>query len=445
MKSSKEADGGIFMVKFDWEKLEHFIAKKMMEEHIAGVSVGISENGETIYQKGFGFRNMDIKLPVTPETIFGVASVTKSFTALAIMELEKKGLISVKDSAIKYLPDLKINGIGDMETIKIHHLLSHSTGVPPMERMEHFNQFHDHFTYFREFEIKLLGPPGKYFSYCNDTFLLLGAIIEKVTGQLFRQYITKQFLHPLGMSRSTFSLEKLNTLENVSIPYNYNRNLNRLIEVDWPTLGNYQVGGGIRSNVVDLLKYGQVFVNEENSHCQKMWEPVIKVGRNSYYGYALNITPNYAGEYTVVQHGGGQPGVSSNFGFIPVKKLVVTVLTNVGGVGAGEIWLAAVNTALGLSVEYKHTKEPYFEMSLDNLRKFEGVYTSNEGDNVSVHLNNEILMAEIDNQIFELRASGPDTLVFIQNEKPIRFYFEQNEKPWALFNGSRMLRRKQDI
>jgi CubicO group peptidase (beta-lactamase class C family) len=445
MKSSKEADGGIFMVKFDWEKLEHFIAKKMMEEHIAGVSVGISENGETIYQKGFGFRNMDIKLPVTPETIFGVASVTKSFTALAIMELEKKGLISVKDSAIKYLPDLKINGIGDMETIKIHHLLSHSTGVPPMERMEHFNQFHDHFTYFREFEIKLLGPPGKYFSYCNDTFLLLGAIIEKVTGQLFRQYITKQFLHPLGMSRSTFSLEKLNTLENVSIPYNYNRNLNRLIEVDWPTLGNYQVGGGIRSNVVDLLKYGQVFVNEENSHCQKMWEPVIKVGRNSYYGYALNITPNYAGEYTVVQHGGGQPGVSSNFGFIPEKKLVVTVLTNVGGVGAGEIWLAAVNTALGLSVEYKHTKEPYFEMSLDNLRKFEGVYTSNEGDNVSVHLNNEILMVEIDDQIFELRASGPDTLVFIQNEKPIRFYFDQNEKPWALFNGSRMLHRKQDI
>ncbi|CAG9606387.1 serine hydrolase domain-containing protein [Pseudoneobacillus rhizosphaerae] len=429
----------------DWEKLERFISKKMMEEHIAGVSVGISENGETIFQKSFGFRNKDLKLPVTPETIFGVASVTKSFTALAIMELEKKGLLSVKDPVIKYLPDFKINGIGDMETIKIHHLLSHSTGVPPMERKEHFNQFHNHFTYLREAEIKLLGDPGDYFSYCNDTFLLLGAIIEEVTGQLFRHYITKQFLQPLGMNRSTFSLDELNTFENVSIPYNYDRNLNTLVEVNWPTLGNYEVGGGIRSNVVDLLKYGQVYVNEENSHCQKMWEPVIRVGRDSYYGYALNITPNYAGEYTVVQHGGGQPGVSSNFGFIPERKLVVTVLTNVGGVSVGEIWLAAVNTALGLSIEYKLTEEPNFEMSLNDLRKFEGIYSSNEGDNVSVYLNNEKIIAEIEDQTFELRASGPETLVFIQSEKPIRFFFDQNKKPWALFNGSRMLRRKQNI
>jgi CubicO group peptidase (beta-lactamase class C family) len=433
------------MVKYDWEQLEHFISKKMMEEHIAGVSIGISENGETIFQKGFGFRNKDIKLPVTPETIFGIASVTKSFTALAIMELEEKGLLSVKDPVTKYLPDLKINSIEDMETIKIHHLLSHSTGVPPMERKEHFNKLHEHFTYLREAEIKLLGAPGDYFSYCNDTFLILGAIVEAITGQRFRTYITEQFLHPLGMNRSTFSLDDLNTLDNVSVPYNYDQNLNRLVEVDWPTLGNYEVGGGIRSNVVDLLKYCQIYVNGENIYSQKMWEPVIKVGRDTYYGYALNVTPNYAGEYTVVQHGGGQPGVSSNFGFIPEKKLVVTVLTNVGGVGAGEIWLAAVNTTLGLPVEYKHTEEPYFEMSLDDLKKFEGSYSSQEGGDVSVYLEKEKLFANIEGQIFELRASGPETLVITQTEKPIRFFFDEKKKPWALFNGSRMLRRNQTI
>jgi hypothetical protein len=176
-----------------------------------------------------------------------------------------------------------------------------------------------------------------------------------------------------------------------------------------------------------------------------MWEPVIKVGRDTYYGYALNVTPNYSGEYTVVQHGGGQPGVSSNFGFIPEKKLVVTVLTNVGGVGAGEIWLAAVNTTLGLPVEYKHTEEPYFEMSLDDLKKFEGLYSSQEGGAVSIYLEKEKLFANIEGQIFELRASGPETLVITQNEKPIRFFFDQKKKPWALFNGSRMLRRNQRI
>jgi CubicO group peptidase (beta-lactamase class C family) len=433
------------MVKFDWERLEHYITQKMKKEHIAGVSLGISEKGETIFQKGFGFRDKDVQLPVTPETIFGVASVTKSFTALAIMELEKKGLLSVNDPVTNYLSDLKINSIGDMETIKIHHLLSHSTGVPPMERKEHFNKFHEHFTYFKEAEIKLLGAPGDYYSYCNDTFLLLGAIVEEISGQRFRQYLTEQFLQPLGMNRSTFSLDELKTLDNVSVPYNYDRNLNKLVEVDWPTLGNYEVGGGIRSNVVDLLKYGQLYVNGENLYSQKMWEPVIKVGRDTYYGYALNVTPNYAGEYTVVQHGGGQPGVSSNFGFIPERKLVVTVLTNVGGVGVGDIWLAAVNTALGLPIGHKHTVEPFFEMSLDNLKKFEGLYSSQEGGDVSVYLENEKLFANIEGQILELRASGPETLVITQSEKALRFYFDEKVKPWALFNGSRMLRRNQYI
>ncbi|WP_442598708.1 serine hydrolase domain-containing protein [Neobacillus sp. D3-1R] len=429
------------MAEFDWMKLEEFILNKMEEENIAGVSVGISSNGETIFQKGFGYRDVELQLPVTPETIFGIASVTKSFTALAIMDLQNQGLLSVQDSVIQYLPEFKLYGVHDMNSIKICHLLSHTTGVPPMERFEAWNHFRDHSAYLAKEEYELLGAPGEYFSYCNDTFLLLGAIIERITGKLFRRYMTNQLLERLEMDRSTFSLEELEKMDNVSVPYHFNTKLNKVEKVDWPKLGNFEVGGGIRSNVVDLLKYGQVYINGEFPHSQKMWEPFIQVGRNSYYGYALNVTPNYAGEFTLVQHGGGQPGVSSNFGFVPEKKLVVTVLTNVGGVSAGDIWLAAVNTALGLPIEHKQSEEPFYEMSVNEIKKFVGTYTSKEGGNTKILFEDGKLYVEMDDQKFDLRASGPDTLVLVKFEKPIKFYFNNSDKPWALFNGSRVLRR----
>jgi CubicO group peptidase (beta-lactamase class C family) len=429
----------------DWNQLETYIFAKMEEEHISGVSIGISENGKTIYQKGFGYRDIDLRLPVTPETIFGIASVTKSFTAKAILDLEERGLLSVKDPVIQYLPDLKINGVRDMKSINIHHLLTHTSGVPPMERNEQLIHYREHITFFEKEEYELLGSPGEYFSYCNDTFLLLGAIIESITRQNFREYMTKQFLEPLEMNCSTFSLEELEKMDNVSVPYNFNRKTNKLEQVEWPKLGNYETGGGIRSNVVDLLKYGQSFVNDEFRYSQKMWKPAIQVGRDTYYGYALNITPTYADKFTLVQHGGGQPGVSSNFGFIPEKKLVFTVLTNVGGVSAGDIWLAAVNTALGLPIDHKPSYEPIYEMPHEELKKFQGTYTSKEGGNTSIIFEDGKLFAEIEEQKFELRASDPQTLVINKFEKPIRFYFNGNENPWAMFNGSRMLRRNLEV
>ncbi|WP_456279291.1 serine hydrolase domain-containing protein [Bacillus sp. AK128] len=422
-----------------WDQLEEVILKQMKKEHIAGVCVGISLDGKTIYQKGFGYRDLEKQLPVTPETVFGIASVTKSFTAMAIIQLEAQGFLSIDDPIIKYLPELKINGVDNMETIKIHHLLSHTTGMPPMERREQLNTYHEHIAYINETKIDLLGEPGEYFSYCNDSFLLLGAIIERLTGQLFRRYITSQFLERYNMNRSSFSLEEVHKMDNVSVPYQYNKTSKQLERVDWPSLGTYETGGGIRSNVVDLLKYGQAFVQRSNPSIEQMWKPVYQVGRDLYYGYALNSTPNYAGKYLVVQHGGGQPGVSSNFGFVPEKQLVVTVLTNVGGVSAGEIWHSALHVALGLPVNYKNSTAPVFQSPISELKKFEGQYVSKEGGNILISLVEGKLYALIEDEKVELRPSSADTFVMLETEKPIRFYFNQDGSPWSVFNGSRML------
>ncbi|MFE8699383.1 serine hydrolase domain-containing protein [Cytobacillus sp. FJAT-54145] len=426
------------------QKLEEYVVNVMNENHIPGAAIAISQNGKLFFQKGFGYRDIEKKELVTPDTIFGVASVTKSFTAMAILMLEQEGKLSVQDPVIKYLPEFTLKNVSDIKQIKIHHLLSHTTGLPPMNRREDLNKLNDHLNYLAEEDVEMLGLPGEYFSYCNDTFLLLGLIIERLTGILYRRYITEQILNPGKMYRSTFSLEEVAKYDNVSVPYVYNKKTGRYEKQDWPTLGNYEVGGGIRSNVLDLLKYGQLFIGDlariSKSLLEKMWEPVYQTSDNTFYGYALSVTPNYSG-VTLVEHSGGQPGVSSNFGFIPEENIVVSVLTNVSGAPSSDIWLAAVNAALNLPLDQKRVEEPAYQNAHEDFTRFKGDYYSAEGYSVSIVEKEGELQALIDEELIGLKQTGPETFSSHTGQK-LRFYFEQQEQAWAVLFGSRMLRRR---
>ncbi|GAA0321825.1 serine hydrolase [Bacillus carboniphilus] len=429
----------------NWTKFEDCLHGVMKDKHIPGAAVAVSQNGKVIYQKGFGVRDVETREPVTPETIFGIASVTKSFTALAILKLEEEGKLSVEDPVIRYIPEFKMQGVEDMSEIKIYHLMSHTTGLPPMNRREELNDLKHHLEYVANEDYELLGKPSQYFSYCNDTFLLLGEIIERLTGRLYRRFVTETILNPLQMYRSTLSLEEVAKYDNVSVPYIYNSDSSTYEKQQWPTLGNYEVGGGVRSNVLDLLKYGQAYVGEgpivSKERVKKMWSHLHQIRRNAYYGYALQVTPDYSG-VTLVEHGGGQPGVSSNFGFVPEKGIVVSVLTNVSGVPAADIWLAAMNTALGIPLEQKRSVEPFYNLTSDELQLLVGSYDSAEGGYVKISLEDGAPVAEAAGEKLKLRASSTNTLVVEETGLPIQFFLRDNEKAWAVLFGSRMLRRK---
>lgn len=433
-----------------WSQLEEQVERFMEEEQVPGLAIAISQNGEVIYKHGFGYGELARKEPVTPETIFGIASVSKSFTALATMQLVEAGQLSVEDPVIHYLPQFQLAGQPEMEKIQIHHLLSHSTGVAPVKRREETLHFSEQIQYLSSDEIEILGEPGQYFSYCNDTFLLLGAIIEKLSGQSFRRYMTRKILDPLGMNRTTYSLEEVARFTNVSTPFEKNPATKAVEPVPWPTLGIYEVGGGIRSNVLDLLAYGEVYVNAK--HCeeklqlsqktlQQMWTPYIPVGEHQNYGYALEITADYHG-YTLVEHGGGQPGVSSNFGFVPEAGLVVAVLCNLSAVPIRKIWLAAVHAALGLSMEQNDPIAPSYQLMDVELHSLLGRYTSAEGSSLILYQDGEKLMAAVDEQVYPVRPVAKDQVLLEPMEKPVHFYLNEAGQAWAAFLGMRMLKRR---
>lgn len=433
-------------------EFETFVESFMEREKVPGIAVAISRDGDVLYQKGFGVRDLETREPVTPETIFGVASVTKSFTAVAIMQLAAEGKLSLEDPVIEHIPAFRLSNGADASRVQIRHLLSHTTGVPPLVRREELTRLGDHLDYLATASYELLGEPGDYISYCNDTFLLLGAIIEKVTGRLYRRYVTDLLLDPLGMHRSTFSLEELARMQNVSVPYVKQAGASDVIKAPWPTLGNYEVGGGIRSHVLDLLKYGQLYVDgrlakekgiASEALLQGMWQPVHPLTRNAWYGYALKVTPEYADGITLVEHGGGQPGVSSNFGFVPQKGIVAAVLSNLDQVPIREVWLAAVNAAIGFPVEQKEEREPDYHASAEELEKLVGTYRSAEGGQMSLFLRDGKPVAEMAGAEFELRASSSDTLVIQSMEMPLRFFFRSGKKAWAVLLGIRMLTRNE--
>ncbi|NLC15223.1 MAG: serine hydrolase [Firmicutes bacterium] len=434
-----------------WLEFEKRVKALMSEWHIVGASVAVCDRERVIYAKGFGVRNLATSDAVTPETIFGIASVSKSFTAMAIMGLVDQGKVSVDDPVIKYLPQFKLLGVQDMSTIQIKHLLSHTTGLPPIRRRQDIVRFDDHIKYLATEPYTLLGKPGQYFSYANDTFLLLGAIIQRVTGRLFRRYMTENILDTIGMHRSTYSLEELEQFDNVSVPYIYNRKSKTWEEQPWPKLGTYEVGGGVRSNALDLVKYIQVYLNDGVSSSGRiisaeslrvMCTPVIKTGRNTYYGFGLQITPNYSG-VTLIEHSGGQPGVSSNFGFVPEAGIGAVVLTNVTGIPASAIWLMAINTALGLPIDQKRSVETEWEAPFDHLARLVGEYRCAEGGNVTISLQGGQLKAKVNDEEFVLKVSGEDTAFFedMGQQHVIRFFFDDAHRPWAVLFHSRMLRR----
>lgn len=428
-----------------WVLLEQYISDIMQEENIVGAAVAVSQHGQVLYAKGLGVGNInDGQQPTTPQTIFGVASVTKSFTALAIMKLAKEGKLSVQDPVIKHLPEFSLPGVQNIGEIRIHHLLSHTTGIPPRRRRQELSSFAEHMEYLATEPVEMLGQPGEYVSYCNDAFLLLGAIIERLTGERFTDYITAHIVRPLSMERSTLDTDALGSFADVSTPYVYNRKERRLESQPWPRLGNYEVGGAVRSCAMDLLKYGTVYVGNAgivaDEYLRQMYTPVAPVGRNSFYGYGLKVTLQHAGA-TLVEHGGGQPGVSANFGFVPEQELVVAVLTNVTGVSAARIWLAAVNTALNLPLEYSTATEHPREQTIEQER-YVGVYASDEGAKLTIYLEQGVLHAETEGQSFPLHYGGENYFFYnYRGQKVIKLYTRPDGEPWAAFMGLRMLRK----
>jgi CubicO group peptidase (beta-lactamase class C family) len=212
-----------------YAQLEKFVFEKIAQTKLPGLSMALIKGDEVAWSRGFGYRDVERGLPATDHTLYSIGSVSKSFTCLAIMQLAEQGKLSVDDPIEKYMPfDIHLGG----ETICIKHFMSHTSGIPALGYAEQLigeaigsteswlpiATAADMLTFLQGAQDWTWTKPGERWFYFNEGYVLLGAIIEQVSGMIFEDYIYQHIFEPLGMSRSFYAKSAFDADPDAAIP-----------------------------------------------------------------------------------------------------------------------------------------------------------------------------------------------------------------------------------
>ena len=306
-------------------------------------SVLVAEKGKVIYKKGFGMADMEWNIVNQPDTKHRLGSITKQFTAVVIMQLVEQGKLKLDVPISTYLPDYpKKNG----EVITIHHLLTHTSGIPNMTSFPRFvkdvmrNSYTPVQLVNMSADSTLEFKPGERFAYSNSGYLLLGYIIEKVTGKSYEQVLQENIFTPLRMNNTGYDHHRTLLKHRAS---GYERSGTRYVNADFIDMSVPHAAGAMYSTVEDLYLwdqalYGNQLLRKENMDL--LFAKHIPSG-GGYYGYGWSIGEMPLGNTTeriqTTGHGGGINGFNTQITRIPSDKSFVVLLNNTGGAPLNEM------------------------------------------------------------------------------------------------------------
>ena len=306
---------------------------------VTGTSIAIVDNGEIVYATGYGFSDLENKKKADANTIYGIGSITKAFTALSIMQLQEQKKLRVTNSIKDYLVDLKIeNPFNDSNQIYINDILSHTSGLPSDIANGFFVDNPPSISWvIKELNKQRLISPRRYISaYSNVGYGLLGEVISRVSGLSYGDYLRQNIFTPLNMTSSSIGYQ----LSNTSKTYDGNK------ETVEPTVRDV-AAGFISSNVIDLSNFISMLIGDGSFKSNQIISPnsIVDMERDQLrnvtltqpfaYGYALMIDSikikNHKKDSTIVSiigHGGDTYAFHADLAYIPKLKVGAVVLTN---------------------------------------------------------------------------------------------------------------------
>jgi len=293
-----------------------------------GAAVLAVKKQKVILRKGYGMANLELGVKIRPEMVFRIGSITKQFTAAAVMILVEKGKISLSDDMTKYLPDYPTGG----NRITIHHLLTHTSGIksytgmakwPPVMRKDFKVEKLIDFFKSEPMDFK----PGERYLYNNSAYFLLGAIIEKVSGLTYQAFIQKHIFTPLGMKNSYYGSHGNIIPNRVS---GYKVVANQFKNADFLSMTQPYSAGSLLSTVDDFYIWARALMGGKVvslKSLQTMITPLkLNSGKTENYGYGLSITK--LKKYRTIGHGGGINGFITHEIYLPDIDGFVIVLSN---------------------------------------------------------------------------------------------------------------------
>ncbi|MCF2140472.1 MAG: beta-lactamase family protein [Candidatus Lokiarchaeota archaeon] len=390
------------------EKIEYVINDMMIGANIPGLSITIFNNGQEFYTNSFGIRDFEKILPMTNDTLLKMISVSKTFCVLAIMQLVEKKKISLNDNISKYL-DFMVE-MPD-HPIKIHHLLSNSSGIADLnfgaiisaglkkkdQRFLPIADWTSFFQYLNHAKSQIICPPEQKFLYNDTMFSVLAALIEKVTGDKYADYIKKNILSPLQMKRSTYHLDNVHKDGNFAKGYIHNQENKSLQHFETLDYEIEYANRGLFSSINEMKAYLECLLNNgiydgkkiiSKESIRKIWTKHIDLEENSIYspnnasfGYGWFIEDNFFNNKLVHIEGNGL-NFSNYTALIPELKIGISIAIN-SNMGAIAQNLSRIILAIILDKEiYDAIPELMITQKLEILEGNYGSY----GDVVTGHL-----------------------------------------------------------
>lgn len=311
---------------------DEYVDNLVRQEQFSG-AVLLARDGKVILNKGYGLANREHGITNTPQTRFRIASITKEFTATAIMMLQERGRLDVRDSICKYVPECPAS----WQPITLHHLLNHTSGIP-----EFYQVFPDIDnirrtpttivkTMERARTASPLFKPGEKVAYSSQGYMLLGYVIEKASGESYEDFVRKNILEPLKMNSTGVEHQKMIVKQRAA---GYTRDKDKsLINAPLYDLSYISAAGGLYSTTEDLYLWEQALHTQKllkQSSLTEMFKPGLEN-----FGYAWEMVRLY--NHQLIRADGRSFGFSTSLVRFPDDKVTVIVLSNIETAGAHKI------------------------------------------------------------------------------------------------------------
>lgn len=315
------------------DKVDDYVRKQMRLRHIPGLSLAVVKAGSIVKAKGYGLANVELRVPASPETVYQLASLTKQFTATAIMLLVQDGKLSVDDNMSRYIA----NTPAGWADITLRHLLTHTSGLrdylqeaedAPNSSVKSYEETTPERIVQSIAGLPLDFAPGSKYAYSNTNYLLLAMVVHQVSGQRYDQFLKERVFQPFGMASTRLTSARA-IIPNRAAGYTWREERWQNSAALNPTLWD-NGDGGLLSTVLDLAKWDAALYGDAiltSAMKEQMWTPVtLNDGTVGAYGFGWGIG-NSKG-HRLIWHSGGRPGTSTAIARYVDDELTVIVLAN---------------------------------------------------------------------------------------------------------------------
>jgi CubicO group peptidase (beta-lactamase class C family) len=356
-----------------------------------GAAVIVVRDGRVIFRKGYGLANVELGVPIEPDMVFRLGSITKQFTAVAILMLAEQGKLSLDDDLTKFLPDYPTKG----QRITIEHLLTHTSGIKNYTSLpEWLAIWRKDLTVKEIVDLFKDQPmdfaPGERWNYSNSGYILLGAIIEKVSGQTYQEFIEKNIFTPLSMKHSYYD----NTVRLIPRRVEgYSKGQDGYRNAAYLSMSQPFSAGALMSSVDDLALWDAALYTEKlvkQQSLKRAWNPrLLTNGKSAHYGYGWSMSSYVS--HPIIEHGGGVNGFSTYALRMPADRIFVAILSNRDSMGPGAVAFKVAALTIG-----KPYQEPVaIKLTATQLDQYVGVYQLDEKEEVIIRRDVEKLLANL--------------------------------------------------